>query len=91
MVQDADLGRGGGHALGQKALAQHGVDERRLAAVELADDDQQEELVELLERALERSLILWGDLKAGQGQLKALQRLFFVLQELRLFAVQDGS
>lgn len=35
--------------LRQERLAEQRVDQRRLAAVELADDDQQEELVELLQ------------------------------------------
>ena len=42
------------HAFLQHARAEQGVDERALARVELADDDDEEELVELLDRPRER-------------------------------------
>ena len=42
------------------------VDERALAGVEFADDDEQEQLVELLDRLLERPLLVGGGVEAHE-------------------------
>ena len=47
MLEDVNPGRCGRHPLGQEPLAQQGVDESRLARVELADGDQEEEFIQL--------------------------------------------
>jgi len=57
-----------------------GIDEGRFAAVEFADDHQQEEVIQLPQRFLKCLLILGCDFEASQDQLQALQGLFFVLQ-----------
>ena len=58
VLQHVDLRGGRRHALPATLLPDERVDEGALAGVELADDDQQEELVELLDRSLERGLML---------------------------------
>ncbi len=54
------------HAFLQDRLADERVDERALAGVELADDDQQEELVELADRRGQRRLV--GGIRAETRQ-----------------------
>ena len=53
VAQNVDLSRSGRDPLSQVALAQQGVDQRRLAAVELANHHEQEELVQLLDGFLQ--------------------------------------
>ena len=56
--QDLHLGGRRRDALGQDALAEQRVDHGALARVELSDDHQQEEVLELLKRRLQRLLVL---------------------------------
>ena len=53
------LRRRRGDAFLEDALADERVDERALAGVELADDDEEEELVELDEGGPERGRVVW--------------------------------
>ena len=59
------------------------VDERALSGVELADDHQQEELVELAHRRGQRGLVVAGGAEPGQRvaqggeQLACLRQLSF--------------
>jgi hypothetical protein len=50
----------------EDGLAHQCVDEGALAGVELADDDHEEELVELADRCGERGLIIRGGAKLGE-------------------------
>ena len=60
-LQHVHLRGGGRDALLQHARAEQGVDERALARVELADDDDEKELVELFDRSRERrNAVGWG-------------------------------
>jgi len=52
-AEDGDLARGGQVAHGEHFIAQQRVDERALAAVVLADDHEQEELVHLVDELCE--------------------------------------
>ena len=54
VADEVNVRRRGRHALVEHAGAEQGIDERALAGVELADDDQEEELVELPHRLGER-------------------------------------
>ncbi len=52
-------------------LADERVDERALARVELADDDEQEQLVELRDRLIERLLLVVGARRCAQAPCAA--------------------
>ena len=54
VANQLDARGGRGHAFLEHALAEQRVDERALAGVELADDNEHEELVELTDRGHER-------------------------------------
>ena len=55
------------------ALAGQRVDEGALAGVELADDDEQEQLVELLDRALERRHVLVAGAEAHEARPQVVE------------------
>jgi hypothetical protein len=58
VLQDVDLRRGRGHTFLDDPTAQESIDEGALAGIELADDHQQEQLVELFDRTGQRRLML---------------------------------
>ena len=68
--------------------AEQRVDEGALAGVELADDDEQEELVELLDRAVERGLVLRRRIEPDEGGAQPREDPPLVLQKLVLVSVR---
>ena len=54
-------------------LAGEGVDEGALSGVELADDDEEEQLVELLDRSLERGHVLVACAEANQAGAQLIE------------------
>ena len=88
---DEGHARGGRrNALGQHLLAEQGIDQRGLAGVELADDDQQEQLVELQDRLLERVEGLTRHVERAERGARVGERGFLFAQELCLRFGQDG-
>ena len=66
VANQLDARGGRRHAFLEHALAEQRVDERALAGVELADDDEQEELVELTHRGRERREVRGGGRQRDQ-------------------------
>ena len=56
------------------AQAEEGVDERALARVELAHHHEEEQLVELAQRALEGVLVLRLHVQTGQHRARSVRR-----------------
>ena len=88
VLQHVDLRRRRRHALFDDPAADQRVDEGALAGVELADDHQQEQLVELLDRLLERGLMFGRgveprerDAEAGEDPPLLLEQLVLVGRE----------
>jgi hypothetical protein len=81
--QAMDAPGGGRHALVEQPVREQGVDEGALAGVELANHHQQEELVELANRLLERRLVFTLRAVAGERGLQ-------VAQALALFGEENG-
>ena len=66
VAQDLDLAGRGQHTLGQQSFPKQGVEKGGLARVELADHHQQEDLVQLLQGALEQIHICVRCVQASQ-------------------------
>ncbi len=93
VAQQVDAVGGGGDPLGKHALAEQGIDETRLAGVELAGDHQQEQPGELLGRLLEplevgRLHVLSESL---QGAREAPQQLLLPGPQILLAVRQERS
>jgi hypothetical protein len=73
---------GRGDALAHDRGAQQGVDQRRLAGVELADDHQQEQPLEVVERGREVALALAAELGAGDERPQVADRGALALQQV---------
>ncbi len=69
----------------EEFATEQGVDQRRLAGVELADDDEQEELVELTQALGEGPALVGGDIVAFEGRRNLGEQLALVAQEILLF------
>ena len=67
MAQEVDDGRGREDPLRHHRRAGEGVDEGRLAGIELADDDEEEERGQTLGGVLDRGAVLGGDWEIGDG------------------------
>ena len=65
------------------------VDEGALAGVEFADDDQQEQLVELLDRAIERLLMLRRRVEARECRAQPREHAALLAHQLILCAGQN--
>ena len=91
MAQQAHPRRGRGDALLEDPLPEQGIDEGALAGIELAHDHEQEQLVELRDRAGEGLLILGGQVKARQLHLQGPEQAPFLREERLLAGVEDGS
>jgi hypothetical protein len=89
VLEQADPGGGGGHALLQHALAEQGVDERALARVELADHHEEEQLVELAERAQEGVLVVSLHVEPGQHRSQVGQELALLREQGLLAPGED--
>ena len=74
VLQDVDLRRRRGHAFFDDPAADERVDEGALAGVELADDHEQEELVELLDRPLERGLLIGRGVELRESECGGVPR-----------------
>ena len=68
-------------ALTKDGLAEQRVDERALTRVELADDHEQEELVQLLDRPLERHLMLGRGVEPRQRDAEVPQTAALLLEQ----------
>ena len=75
VLEQADAGGGGGDPFLEHAQPEERVDERALARVELAHDHEQEQLVELAERALEGVLVFRLHVEPGEHRAQVRQRL----------------
>ena len=79
-VADEDQLAGGGHdAFGQVVAAEQGVDDGALAGVELADDDDEEELLQLGEGVADEGEVGVGRVETREGDLQVGQQAAFVL------------
>jgi len=90
VADQVDAGGGRGDPLLQEPAAQEGVDEGALAGVELAGDDEQEELVELARRALEGRLVLGRGVEAGERPAQLGEQPPVLGEQLVLSAVEDA-
>ena len=79
------------HPFLEDRRAEQGVDERALAGVELADDDQQEQFVELTDRLRERGLSFLGGARTRQHHLEIAQDATLVSQQPFLLVGQNSS
>ena len=89
VLQHVDLRGRRRDAFFDDTRASQRVDERALAGIELADDDEQEKLVELLNRAIQGRLVLGRGAEAHEGRAKARQDLSFLSEELFLCFIED--
>ena len=89
VLDDVDAGGGGGDPLFEHPASQEGVDEGALAGVELAGDDQEEQLVELQGGPLEGLLVLGRGVEPRQGLLEVGQQPAVLRQQLVLIFVED--
>ena len=72
------------------ALAREGVDEGALARVELPDHDEQEQLVELLDGALERRHVLVAGAEADQAGAQVIEETPLVADHLLLSRIDKS-
>src|SRR6185436_1333646 len=70
VAEQVDGGGGRRDAFFEHGAAEQSVDERALAGVELADDDEQEQLVELADRLGERGAVVGLGLDAPERHLQ---------------------
>ena len=89
VLQDVDLRRRRRHAFLGDLAADERVDEGALAGVELADDHQEEELVELGDRGLERLLVLPRRVEPGEGDAQAAEHRALLAKQLILWRGQN--
>ena len=90
MLQHGDDGRRRRDAFLHQRLADEGIDERALARVELADDDKQEQLVELRNRLVERLLLFDSGVDPRERGTQPHQQGPFFSQECILFVGKDA-
>ena len=95
VLQQGDNRRRRRHTFCQQRLADKRVDERTLAGVELANDDEKKKLVELGDGLCERFLLLDARIDAGQRRSKPHQEdALFAQQRLlrrRQYACQHAD
>ena len=77
--------------LEQQPLAEQGVDEGALAGVEFADDDQQEEVVELRDRRGERAPVSVGGRKACEFAGEIGEHTSRLTKPLLVAVVEDAG
>ena len=75
VLQHLDLRGGRRHPFLQQHLSEESVDEGALARVELADDHQEEQLVELAHRRGQRGLVVVGRAELGQRVAQGREQL----------------
>ena len=86
VFEDGDDGGRRRDAFLHQRLAHERVDERAFAGIELADDDQQKELVELRDRPIERRLLLAARVDTRERGVESHQQTPFFPQE-RLLSI----
>ena len=84
VLQDVDLRGRRRDPLVRDRRADERVDERALAGVELADDDEEEQFVELLDRLLERGLVIAERHRTGRARLQPRKDLSLFAEQLIL-------
>ena len=89
VFEDIDLCGRGCHALGRDSSADERVDERALPGIEFANDHQQKQLIELLDRAIERLLMLRRRVEADQCRAQPRQHAAFLAHQLIFCAGQN--
>src|SRR5580704_4412700 len=90
VLQNVDLRGCRRYPLLRDGAADERVDERALTGVELADDDEETELVELRYRAFERQLLLRGGIEPRQRYSQPRQNRALLAQELIIRFRQDS-
>ena len=90
MLEDVDVGGGGGDPLLQDLAPQEGIDEGAFAGVELAGHHEQEELVELEGRPLEGGLVLGRGVEAREGLLQIGHQPAVLRQQLVLIPIENA-
>jgi hypothetical protein len=88
--KELDVCGGGRDPLFQKFLPEERVDHGTLARIELAHNDNQEELVKLLDGVTQRLLIFWIRPKLDQGNPQVAKQLALLLEQILLSLVQDA-
>ena len=84
VLQHVDLRRCRRHSLQRHLCADQRIDERALSGIEFADDDEQEQFVELLDRLVERCLMFGSCLEPDQRRLQAREDLPLLAEQLIL-------
>ena len=84
VFEDGDDGGRRRDAFLHERLAHERVDERAFARIELADDDQQKDLVELRDRPIERRLLLAARVATRKRRVESHQQTPFFPQECLL-------
>ena len=90
VLDDVDVGGGGGDPLLEDLAPQQSVDEGALAGVELAGDHEEEELVELERRPLEGRLVLARRVEPHQGLLEVAEQPPVLGQQLVLIPIENA-
>ena len=88
--QKVDLGGRRRDAFGEEFAAEERVDQRRLAGVELADDDEQKELVELTKRLGQGPAFVGGDIVAVEGRGNLGEEVPLLADDLLVLRGEDG-
>ena len=89
VLKDVDLRRRRRHAFLRDRAADEGIDERALAGVELADDDEKKQLVELADRFREGGLVIGRGVELHERQLEPGENLPLFLEQFVLCGVED--
>ena len=87
--QKVDLGGGRGHPFFEETTPEQGVDHRRLAGVELADDDDEKELIELTDGVGQGAAVAGVDLTALEHRGDLGQEGALVADEILLLRSQN--
>ncbi len=93
VAEEVDPVGGGGDPFGEHALPEQGVDEARLAGVELAGHDEEEEPGELVPRLAEAAEVVGLDVaaEARERRREALEQLLLAAPEILFPLRQDRA
>jgi hypothetical protein len=87
--QDVDMRGGGCNTLFEQLLAQQRVNQGTFPGIELAHDDQQKKIVELLNGLSDGFVVLRGCTELHQGNPQIVQSSTLVFEQGFLLMVQD--
>lgn len=73
VLEQLDAGGGRGDAFLEDAFSEQGVDKGALAGIKLADDDQQEEVLELAEGHADHGVVFGRGVRARQRGLQVAE------------------